>query len=334
MPLDRWRQHSIVVAVSGGADSVALFRTLEAMVSSVDQPPSQKIIVGHVDHGLRGQASHDDRTFVKELALKFGVRFASATLDLPTMLNDRQKPSEDLLRDARYGALRKMAQQNGARYLFTGHHLDDQVETILFRIFRGTGLVGLKGIPAVRCDDWLTIVRPFLKTSKAKILETMAAIDQPFRFDHTNATNEFGRNFIRNEILAQARSYFGPQVDQSIARLADHASDAVDQEASLVDQYFCDAPPQVQSGTVVVKTPSLSSQPTSLVRAILIRLWRDQGWAVSQMTFDRWQSLASRICGVNDSSLRDIENLPGNLRIEIDCQRVSITSDQDYSAGQ
>lgn len=324
VPATQWRQHRAVVAVSGGADSVALLRTL-VQIARANQPvDASRIIVGHVDHAVRGADAKADKDFVKRLAEEFDVGFASAELDLTQLLDGRENASEELLRDARYGCLKKIAQDNDARYLFTGHHRGDQAETILFRIFRGTGLAGLKGIPAIRRADWLTIVRPLLKVSKEQILEALAALDQPYCTDATNETNDYGRNFIRNEILKSAHDYFGLAVGEAVARLADHAEDAVALESHLVDDYFARFPLQNKPDGIVMSTQSLASQPKSLTRAILIRVWQQRDWPVSQMTFERWQELAQQISCA--SSERYVENLPGNLRFEVDSSNTRVSS--------
>lgn len=325
IPIERWRQHRIVVAVSGGADSVALFRTLVAIQSELKDRRMPKVIVAHVDHAIRGDASDDDRRFVQSLARQFDAAFDCVRLQWSDGDADRFHASEELLRDARYEALKKIAERNGARYLFTGHHFDDQVETILFRIFRGTGLSGLKGIPETRCDDWLTIVRPLLKVPKSEIVETLSAINQPFQSDQTNATNDYGRNFIRNQLLVEARTYLGPQVDESIARLAQHACDAVDQQSRLVDDFLSAHPVRHLPDGLVLATDSLRGLPPSMVRAVLIDIWNQQRWPVGQMTFERWQKIAHQIALVADSAGRYIENLPGDVRLEIDRCRVSVS---------
>ena len=295
VPATLWLQHRSIVAVSGGADSVALFRTLNHIFdrnSSAGQsaPDASKLIVAHVDHSVRGQASRADRDFVENLAGQFGAKFVAMQLDAEELLGDRESVSEEAMRDARYGCLKKIAQDHDARYLFTGHHLNDQAETILFRIFRGTGLTGLKGIPAIRRDEWLTIVRPFLRVPKSELLAALDSLNQAFCTDATNATNDYGRNFIRNEILKSAGDYFGLPIEEAIARLADHAGDATELEADLVEAYFTSLPPQVDSKSVVLLTSSLAAKPKSLIRAILIRTWQQQGWPLSQMTYDRWHT--------------------------------------------
>ena len=330
VPAELWLQHRAVVAVSGGADSVALFRILDHIFShnlsagSLGRE-SAKLIVAHIDHAIRGEASEADRDFVESLAVQFGATFVSMKLDPKQMPGDREHVSEDALRDARYACLKKIAQDHDARYLFTGHHLNDQAETILFRIFRGTGLAGLKGIPAIRRDNWLTIVRPFLKVPKSVLLAALDSLNQSFCTDATNATNDYGRNFIRNEILKSARDYFDLPVEEAIARLADHAQDAEEIQNERVDQFFLQTPPQKVSGVVVINTNSLSELSNAIIRAILIRIWHHQNWSVSQMTFERWQKMAEQIRAATTADTY-VENLPGDIRFEVTRQSVRINA--------
>ena len=328
VPAALWQQHRCVVAVSGGADSVALFRTLVQTSRENTEFDASNIIVGHVDHSVRGADSKADKEFVQRLAGEFGVGFATVQLDLAQLLGGRESASEELLRDARYGCLKKIAQDHDARYLFTGHHLNDQAETILFRIFRGTGLVGLKGIPSIRRDDWLTIVRPLLKVSKEKILEALAALDQPFCTDVTNETNDYSRNFIRNEILKSAQDYFGLPVEEAIARLAEHAESALTLEADQVDAFLDKHPPTQSAVELRIGTASLAAQSPSVIRAVLIRKWSDQGWSTGQMTWSRWQSLAEKIVAAGqDEGFTWMENLPGDIHLKVDSRVTVLTSD-------
>ena len=126
------------------------------------------------------------------------------------MDNADHSRSEESLRNARYDRLVEMAGQHGCRYLVTGHHLDDQIETVLFRIFRGTGIAGLQGIPERRVvNEALTIVRPLLSVRSEELKVYLQSIGQDFCVDPTNAESTFTRNFLRNEILPSLEQRFG-----------------------------------------------------------------------------------------------------------------------------
>lgn len=328
VPAQQWLQHRAVVAVSGGADSVALFRTLTHIAGKKSATDANRLVVGHVDHAVRGNASAADAEFVKQLAKTFGADFVSVKLDLRALLGEREKASEEVLRDARYQCLRKIAQDNDARYLFTGHHLNDQAETILFRIFRGTGLAGLQGIPPIRRDQNLTILRPLLKIFKQQIIEALTALDQPFCTDATNCSNDFSRNFIRNEVLDKARNRFGPHVDAAIARLSDHAKSALQAEAAMVNNFLHTHPVSASSSgkKIEIDTGPLAAQRPAVIRAVLIRQWTDCGWTVGQMTQLRWQSLAEKIVAAGqDEGFTWAEDLPGSIRFKVNSRAVVLS---------
>src|SRR5262245_53440501 len=141
-PPERWRDVTALVAVSGGADSVALLRALLEIRTSGDG----RLIVAHYNHRLRGAESDADQAFVESLASQLGLEMITGSA--PTLL--QADTAEATLRELRYSFLAQAANRAGARYIVTAHTADDQVETVLHNVLRGTGLAGLAGIPRVR----------------------------------------------------------------------------------------------------------------------------------------------------------------------------------------
>jgi len=212
-PLIQRRNFRTLIAVSGGPDSVALLRLIAA---NADPVSKSNLIVAHINHGTRAEQSDADAKFVRQLAKDHQLEFCLDSLPpKPSKIDEttRQSQSEDSLRNARYDCLVEMAGRLGCRYLVTGHHLDDQIETVLFRIFRGTGIAGLQGIPDRRVvHDALTIVRPLLSVPSKELKAYLGSIGQDFRTDPTNAENSFTRNYLRNEILPSLEQRFGDVV--------------------------------------------------------------------------------------------------------------------------
>jgi tRNA(Ile)-lysidine synthase len=183
---------SVLVAVSGGGDSTALLFMLHELKKRC---AIKRIGVLHVNHGLRGSESDGDEKFVASLAqclqLPFYVkRLKSRSLHSPGM--------EAWARSERYGFFQKIKAQEGYDHIVTGHTADDQAETVLFRIMRGTGLRGLRGILAKREDG---IIRPIIDLRREEILSWLASHDIRFRHDSSNDDCAFGRNRIRHEVL-------------------------------------------------------------------------------------------------------------------------------------
>ncbi len=162
-------------------DSVGLLRVL----GQVAPPLGLCVSVAHLDHGVRGEAARADAEFVEALANSLGLAF-----DLGRWQPVRAGQFESDARRARYDWLIQVARSRGAGAVAVGHTRDDQAETILHRILRGTGPRGLAGIPARRVlakDPRLSLVRPLLSVSRREIREFLAGLDQPFREDETNA---------------------------------------------------------------------------------------------------------------------------------------------------
>ena len=179
----RWRDRGLgvvwVVAVSGGSDSVGLLRALAALAPGL----GLKLSVAHLDHGVRGDAARADAALVAELSAALGLPF-----DLGHWHPSRPGHFEADARQARYAWLTEVARARGAEAIAVGHTRDDQAETILHRILRGTGLRGLAGIPSRRpIAEGLTLVRPLLHVGREEIRVYLAALGQSYRDDASNA---------------------------------------------------------------------------------------------------------------------------------------------------
>jgi len=212
------RGERVVVACSGGADSVALLRLLH----SVNQSNywQWKLVVAHVEHGIRGTESRADAAFVRTLATKLRLPFQMRRLELKKL---HKKVSEATARDARRKALAAMSRGDT---VVLAHHSDDQVETILMRLLRGSGLEMLAGMPeiVVHQSPKLRLVRPLLHFSRTELRDYLASIGQDWREDATNAQPDFLRNRIREELLPLLRTY-QPAIGAVLGRLAAQARD-------------------------------------------------------------------------------------------------------------
>ncbi|MBQ9127214.1 MAG: tRNA lysidine(34) synthetase TilS, partial [Thermoguttaceae bacterium] len=228
-PLDAWRSRRVCVAVSGGADSVALLRGLVRLPEITNNPDLRRnFFVATVDHRSRGAESDGDVAFVEALAAELGVDFFRRTLDPAELEAEarRQGSWESAARTLRYRALVDAAKAGSARYLATAHHRDDQLETLLFRLFRGAGFDGLRGVPAVRpLDEVLVLIRPLLAVGRAEILAYLAQLNHPYRVDSSNASPRYARNRIRNELAPLLESIFPGRWESALLRLSELAAE-------------------------------------------------------------------------------------------------------------
>ncbi len=182
------RAERILVAVSGGADSVALLHGLVTV--------GQRIGVGHVHHGLRGDAAEADLAFVRELATGLGVPFQAARVNAGR--RDHRSP-EARARELRYAALERIRTALGCSWIATAHSLDDQAETVLLRAIRGPGLGGLTGI-GPRLES-ARVLRPVLAVRRGALREYLGARGLAWREDETNADLSIPRNRLRRQVL-------------------------------------------------------------------------------------------------------------------------------------
>lgn len=288
-PPARWQRRVVVVAVSGGPDSVALLRALHQLATG--QPQPARLIAAHYNHGWRQQAAADDESFVEDLAKKLQVELRTG----------RGKPPatghgigwEAVARRERYQFLLSVAQQQGARHVATGHTADDQLETVLWRILRGTGIEGLRGMPRARSlGPGVDLVRPLLHVRRTTILSYLEALGQSWREDASNRSPDFTRSRLRAELLPMLRSRFNPDVDDALLRLAALAQETSELLTTLSAPLICENQWTERDGAVYVERSPLVSWPSSILRHYLRRLWTTHGWPQRNMSWRRWHELS------------------------------------------
>lgn len=187
---------TILAGVSGGADSIYLVRWLQVQAPARDW----KILIGHVNHGTRGEASDEDEAFVREFAATCKLPFFTYRAEADT--EDPPRFEENRLRVLRLEALREMARKEGASVLALGHHRDDLAETFLINALRGSGPAGLEGMrPVRRLSDGLVLFRPLLDIKKKAIEEDLRQRNQPWRHDSSNDEVAYLRNRLRHDVL-------------------------------------------------------------------------------------------------------------------------------------
>jgi tRNA(Ile)-lysidine synthase len=210
---------SVLVAVSGGLDSTALLHLLH------EQAQRHRLVlsVGHVNHGLRGEASDADEAAVHALAERLGMPVRSLRADPRPRCEggpSRSRPTlQEAAREVRYEALRALAAGFGAERIATAHTADDQAETVLLRLLRGSGPDGLGGIPERSPDG--VIVRPLLQVSRHSLTAYAAARGLVWREDASNAKSDYARNRLRLHWLPNLASEFNPQLLRALAGLAE-----------------------------------------------------------------------------------------------------------------
>lgn len=203
----------VVVGVSGGPDSLALLHAL----LSLREEWQLRLVAVHVHHGLRGAEADGDADFVKGFCMSHEIPFYLFEMDIPAMAEASGASFEMEGRTARYEAFERVAAEEGCSKIAVAQNMNDQCETLLMRLFRGTGLKGLGGIKPVREGR---IIRPLLEVSRAEIEAYCSAQGLVPRMDPTNAQPAYARNRIRLEVLPYLEAHFNPQVIQALSRTA------------------------------------------------------------------------------------------------------------------
>ncbi len=298
---ERWRSVGVVVAISGGADSVALSQALTRLAEQTVGAGELHLV--HFNHRLRGDESDADAAWIATFATQLRLPLHTAAAE-----HARYTLSEADARAERYAFLVQTAERLGARYVAVAHTADDQVETALFRVLRGTGLAGLAGMPVARAlSPSVTLVRPLLTTSRAEVLAYLVALDQPYRTDSTNAATHYRRNWLRHELLPRLRAEFGPQVDASISRLIEQAREAQELIANRATALLS------TSATVCrLRREDLTKASAIVARETIKLAWRGRGWPEQDLTTEHLAHVL-RLAVVGGAEV----NLPHNTKASV-----------------
>jgi tRNA(Ile)-lysidine synthase len=292
----------IIAAVSGGADSVALLRALVEVFGG-------RLIVAHFHHGLRGQESDDDAAFVADLAGRLRLPFRTQRSDLGLMAHGRNL--EAAARHVRYEWLAGVARAEKIPFVATGHTADDQAETVLFHVLRGTGLVGLRGIARRRrLNDETELLRPLLDVSRARIERYLHSINQAWREDSTNVDRRFTRNRIRRDLLPLLARDYNPQVSESLARLGREAVAWRRAQMVGIARRLRAAELPKAGNAVVFDRTNVEALSRHTLRALWAAIWQREGWPLQQMGYRDFQ----RIAQWSRSGSAALE-LPGGVRL-------------------
>jgi tRNA(Ile)-lysidine synthase len=207
------RGDHLVVAVSGGPDSVALLHILALLTNEFQL----RLTTVHLNHGLREAEADGEEAFVRRLSADMGIACVCKTVDIRALQKGNRRSLEEIGREERYRFLHETAEQCGAVKIAVGHHRDDQAETVLLHLLRGSGMEGLRGILPVRDGR---IIRPLLEVGRAEILEFLRSEGIMYMTDSSNESALFLRNRIRNELIPELKSRYNPQLIEGLCRMA------------------------------------------------------------------------------------------------------------------
>lgn len=254
----------ILAGVSGGADSVCLFRLLLRLREEMGFTLS----VVHVEHGIRGEESLMDMEFVRRLASSHGIAFSSYACLAPRLAKERGISLEEAGREARYEAFAAESARfgDGARVALA-HHMEDNAETVLFHMCRGSGMAGIAGIAPVRGN----IIRPLLCVTRAEIEDFLRREGQPFRTDATNADVAYTRNRIRGLVMPEL-TRVNQKAAQHIARLSREAAELSAYLGERAEEALRERVTLRADGTILFWAEGLLEYPSALLTRMMLEL--------------------------------------------------------------
>ncbi len=303
---------AIVVGLSGGPDSVALLRILLDLRDR--NVCGWKIVAAHLNHKIRGGDADKDAAFCRRLCKSLALPLVLKTANVPALARRRKLSIEEAAREARFAffenVIGDIAKENHGRpiAIALGHHRDDQAETVLLRILRGTGITGLAGIPARRelaipgtgAPVW--IARPLLTTTRKDILRYLKNIRQPFRQDRSNLSTEHTRNRVRNELIPHLRQRYNPQVTKALANLAQIArqwSDAMESGGKTIAPRGSGNNLRSQwreSGRVRLDAAAIAALAPAAAQNVVLSVLRDLKIPLKKITADHFRRILALCC--------------------------------------
>lgn len=311
----------VLVAVSGGPDSVALLHLLHRMAEEGDFT----IHVAHLNHMFRGAEADADADFVSSLAVMYGLPATIESIDVPAFRAGTGLSAQAAARDVRYGFLLRTAERHGAGKIALAHHADDQAETILMNFMRGAGTGGLKGIAPVRDN---LFIRPLLSVRRAQIEEYCHDMGLPTRMDASNAKPVYLRNRVRMDLLPYLANNYNGGIVEALLRQAEICRE----EDAYLHEQACDAYDAARvslpEGGIGLLRTGIKQMPLAILRRVLRMIWRDLTGAERDLSFAHVEYMA----GLHDAGARFY--LPGGITAVLSYQSLDFyTTVEEHQVG-
>jgi tRNA(Ile)-lysidine synthase len=292
MPGDR-----VIVAVSGGPDSVCLLDVLNRLSQELEI----NLVAAHYDHGLRQDEDEIEAQLVKDIAASMCIPFEFEKA--PAMLKD--SPSlEERARDARYAFLEKIRSKYGAQKIAMGHNLNDQAETVIIRLLRGSGPSGLAGIPPVRDN---IIIRPLIETARDEIINYLKAKRIPFATDSSNTDKKHLRNRIRLELMPMLLEY-QPRLFEHLGTISNIIRDEDEFLESMASEWIKSESIKAGHGDISAAVSSVKNLPAPLKNRVIRNLLKQVDGNVYPMEYDHVLSVLNLLDNEQPQCSIDLPN--------------------------
>jgi len=294
-------EEKILVGVSGGPDSIALLHILWMLRDEL------KIFlhVAHLNHQLRGEEARADALFVQDFAEKLNLPYTIESFDVRTLQKETGLSLQEAAREARFAFFEREVRRLKADKVALGHHADDQAETILFNLLRGTGVKGLGGIPPLRG----IYIRPLLEVRRQEIEAYCRVHALPFRLDPSNLKPVYTRNRIRLQLLPLLEHEYNPQLARVLVRLGNICREENAYLELLAREAYQRVVEKEKEGELVLNRASLVAQPLPLRRRIFRLAWQRVSGETKELAYEHVERLLEMLA----NGARALA-LPGGVR--------------------
>ncbi|MBI1831820.1 MAG: tRNA lysidine(34) synthetase TilS [Planctomycetes bacterium] len=307
-------QSAGVVAVSGGPDSVALAHLCAGLLT---EGRISRLILAHVNHQLRGDESDADEAFVRnlpadwQLAGEPGLRCVTRRIDVTAIADAERANLESVARRERYRWFTELARTENAAWIAAGHTADDQAETVLFRLLRGSGVLGLGGMPECRTlGGPVCLVRPLLSVRRQVLVDYLQERRLAYRIDSSNTDRRFTRNRLRLDLLPLLEEQYNPAIVDVLCRLAEQSQALHADETSRASELLRQAELPRAGDMLVLSAAILEKAPVNQVREMFRLIWQRENWPLGDMDYDRWHRLAEMALGASPAC-----DFPGGVHV-------------------
>ena len=288
--------NSIIVGVSGGPDSVALIRILHSINPAKNL--HLRFYVAHLNHHLRGKSSEEDAQFAENLSKELSLPFILKNVNIQEIADQTKRSIEETARIERYAFFKESSQKYNASAVAIGHTADDNAETVLHRIIRGTGISGLEGIPVKRpltTDSSIQIVRPLLFTWRREIIDYLGKEQQNYRTDISNYETTYLRNKIRLELIPLLEKQFNPNIKNTLVQLCQIFSANNEYLSVEAKKILKDSTIESAEGSYTLDTHSLTKQPRILQQLVFQEILNSMEIPLKEITYEHYTKILNEI---------------------------------------
>lgn len=308
----------VIVGVSGGPDSMALLYAL----NQIKEKYNLVLKVAHLNHGFRGEEAQREAQFVEEMAQKLELPFEVKAFDVPAYKKKSSLSSQEAARVIRYQFLEDVRKKFNAKKIALGHNANDQAETLMMWLLRGTGVKGLSGIPPVREGG---IIRPLIETTREEIEVYLKEREIPFVIDSSNQKTDYLRNRLRHELLPLLEEHYNPQLVKSLVQTASILRREDEYLENIAKDLLKEIVVSKDSRSVVIDSKGLLALPSVIqmrcVRGVLEQVKGDLRRISSTHIYDIIKIVS------NDKPHRVLK-LPEGIRVEKSYNHLTVTLHQ------